>query len=366
MKLFAKRSRTSSSSTPKSASRDKSPSQEEPGSVLKSDPVVEELLKQDASTWNAKQRRMVKRYHARQSKEVDTTESKEPQASSATGDDGSRDDGDEAETPGDSQHKSSNTPNSLQGDDGGKPDGVTKSKSAAISSSSSGSEKSHSESHEDKGKNEEESSKDSNESDSDESDAEDEAGVDDKDYTTTNEEESGKKQLEDLLSELNSKERRTLSRKLDRGEASLDHVISQATALLKEKALQPEKPQSVVDNGNSKDVNSLPTSAADSTKNDDKTNPNKRSEPDRSTDDNTKLPNNNNNNKKRKRKQPVDLSSLPPEERLRREEQRRLQQEAAEKRARGLVSNHKHPLNSERRRANRRKPKWAKRPMATA
>ena len=56
------------------------------------------------------------------------------------------------------------------------------------------------------------------------------------------------------------------------------------------------------------------------------------------------------------------MSTLPPEERLRREEQRRLQKEAAERRARGehVTPGHKRPLNSERRRANRRKPKWKK------
>ncbi|KAL7486193.1 hypothetical protein ACHAW6_011788 [Cyclotella cf. meneghiniana] len=52
-----------------------------------------------------------------------------------------------------------------------------------------------------------------------------------------------------------------------------------------------------------------------------------------------------------------DLSNLPPEEIARREKQRQLQKEAAERRANGEVTNtHRHPLNSERRRANRRKP----------
>ena len=58
--------------------------------------------------------------------------------------------------------------------------------------------------------------------------------------------------------------------------------------------------------------------------------------------------------KKRKAK---DLSNLSPEEIERREEQRRMQREAAEKRSKGLDQNNfRHPLNSERRRANRRKP----------
>eukprot|EP00553_Chaetoceros_curvisetus_P005281 CAMPEP_0204618152 /NCGR_PEP_ID=MMETSP0717-20131115/4895_1 /ASSEMBLY_ACC=CAM_ASM_000666 /TAXON_ID=230516 /ORGANISM="Chaetoceros curvisetus" /LENGTH=364 /DNA_ID=CAMNT_0051631833 /DNA_START=35 /DNA_END=1129 /DNA_ORIENTATION=+ len=57
--------------------------------------------------------------------------------------------------------------------------------------------------------------------------------------------------------------------------------------------------------------------------------------------------------KKRKWK---DFSHLPPEERERREIQRRMQQEAAARRASGEEVLTRHPLNSERRRANRRKP----------
>ncbi len=55
-----------------------------------------------------------------------------------------------------------------------------------------------------------------------------------------------------------------------------------------------------------------------------------------------------------------DLSHLPPEERKRREEQRQKQMEAKERRdaaiAAGEDPNARHPLNSERRRANKRKP----------
>lgn len=62
-------------------------------------------------------------------------------------------------------------------------------------------------------------------------------------------------------------------------------------------------------------------------------------------------------NKKRKKKSTVDLSTLSPEERLRREQQRQMQIEAEERRTAGLQDpNYRHPLNSERRRANRRKP----------
>ena len=63
--------------------------------------------------------------------------------------------------------------------------------------------------------------------------------------------------------------------------------------------------------------------------------------------------------KRRKKGPPVDESTLPPEERKRREEQRRMQKEAASRREAGLVDPNRHPLNSERRRANRRKPSQA-------
>lgn len=65
------------------------------------------------------------------------------------------------------------------------------------------------------------------------------------------------------------------------------------------------------------------------------------------------------------KKRKVDWSTLTPEERMRRQDQQRKQQQAAERRVQNGVGGdaatstaHKHALNSERRRANRRKPKW--------
>lgn len=60
--------------------------------------------------------------------------------------------------------------------------------------------------------------------------------------------------------------------------------------------------------------------------------------------------------KKKGKKSKVDWSALPPEERARREKQREMQQEAKRRREAGEVDETRHPLNSERRRANRRKP----------
>lgn len=60
-------------------------------------------------------------------------------------------------------------------------------------------------------------------------------------------------------------------------------------------------------------------------------------------------------NPPRKKKKLKDFSHLPSEERMRREKQRQMQQEAIARREAGDIPT-RHPLNSERRRANRRKP----------
>jgi hypothetical protein len=132
-----------------------------------------------------------------------------------------------------------------------------------------------------------------------------------------------------VLEKLNSKQKRTLSRKLDRlGKVALEEVEQEANEILDKTIpieVEPKRER---------------TEAASTDKN-----PSSETiEP-----------------KKKKRKKAADWSSLPPEERLRREDQRRKQQEAAERRARGesIKPGHKRPLNSARRRANRRKPKWA-------
>ena len=130
-------------------------------------------------------------------------------------------------------------------------------------------------------------------------------------------------QVEELLATLNSKQRRKLSRRLEReGDSCLEEVKAEADKLLNEPA-----------EGTSADAKPGSKDAAPSA-----------------------------TGKKRKRRRgPTDLSGLTPEERLRREEQRKMQREAAEEREKGegTTPGHKHALNSERRRANRRKPKWA-------
>ena len=129
-------------------------------------------------------------------------------------------------------------------------------------------------------------------------------------------------EVKELLEKLNSKNKRKLTRQLERdGNAALKVVREEALKLIED--MKTKEVAVVKEKVKEKKPDPEPIS------------------------------------KKRKRD---DWSGLPPEERLRREEQRAKQQEAAERRAKGETppTKHKHPLNSERRRANRRKPKWLK------
>ena len=123
-----------------------------------------------------------------------------------------------------------------------------------------------------------------------------------------------------LLNQIPSKQRRKLVRQWERREATAQQVHEQANMIV--------NPKGTADNKHAADA---------------------------STDQ----------PKAKRRKKTIDESLLSPEERLRRQEQRRLQQEAKEKREKGLLVEDakRHPLNSERRRANRRKPKWEKKPV---
>lgn len=142
-------------------------------------------------------------------------------------------------------------------------------------------------------------------------------------------------ELKEMLDKLNSKQRRTLVRLLER-DGNVEVVRAEAVKLLQaEKKLGDDDKQQQLE----------------------------QDEPSK---------------KKRRKGGDVDLSKLSPEERMRREEQKRLQQEAAKAREAaqeavgtigGIASKskpHKHPLNSERRRANRRKPKWEPKSSSSA
>lgn len=128
-------------------------------------------------------------------------------------------------------------------------------------------------------------------------------------------------EMKSYLQQLCSKDRRKLSRMLNRGE-DVEKIRSMALELLSAQ----------------KHSETIPSASVET-------------------------PGTMNERRKRRRKggNSADWESLPASERLRREEQRRLQKEAAEQRksTTDATSKFRHPLNSERRRANRRKPKHA-------
>lgn len=144
----------------------------------------------------------------------------------------------------------------------------------------------------------------------------------------TSQQQESDKPLAEQLKGLNSKERRKLLRKLrrdgddDAGEANLAEVEDEAKRIAEENRQQQEEQSK-----KRKRDDAQAAKAQVATK-----------------------------KKSRRRKGNVDLSSLPPEERARREKQREMQAEARKRREAGEVDETRHPLNSERRRANRRKP----------
>lgn len=273
--------------------------------TFESDPIVEELLKKDPEEWNAKQRRMIKRYQERNLEIVK----------------GNSDIGNESSVASSSSNQVAETK---------EEDDVTKSN---YNDTQEASEENMNET-----KNEQNlkrSQEDTNES------------VVVTTNTMNNKSAGGDANTEivspedevyKLLEQLNSKMKRTLSRRLEReGISALNDVKIEATKILGNDSQQQPK-----DNQKKRDSAALTTEE------------NRQAEVQSS--------------KKKRKKESNDWTALPPEERLRREEQRRLQQEAAERRARGdaKTPGFKHPLNSERRRANRRKSKWKSKPSSSS
>lgn len=313
MKIFAKRKK-------KAASAGANPQTTPERSTFASDPIVEELLKKDPKEWNSKERRMIKRYQDRkneseQSKsgstgETQSTETDEKETAAKSAGKGIGKDNVEVEN-NESGHDSSESENSSgsdDNDDDSSSDGVGKEKpkdKLPVSLAESNARKDLSKQ------------------------TSCERWTDDAEVDDTKDEENidgtidPKHEVYKLLDKLNSKMKRTLSRKLEReGATALDEVQSEAAKIL---------------GGPSEDKESKKREVESSEKDSDAAGPSKK-----------------------KRKKEVDWSNLPPEERLRREEQRKKQIEAAERRVRGedKTPGYKHPLNSERRRANKRKPKW--------
>jgi hypothetical protein len=318
MKIFAKRTKKKADSSA-------------PRTVNKSDPLVEELLKKDSSEWNAKERRMVNRYHKR--KTAEPNEKADLVSTSET--EKTEDANEEIEEPKeDTKQEETDDSSSEDADkeiEEPKEDTKPEEKDDSDDDSTSSSEDEDEivkEAEKDDGGDGDSSSDDSENSSKvkvQQSTIEKEENTDipDADKSTEEDGKVGKDhEIWSVLDKLNSKQKRTLSRKLERlGKSVLEEIEQEANKILDE---------------------TIPV-VADL----------KRDNIEASSD--TIEP------KKKKQKKGADWSSLPTEERLRREDQRKKQEEAAERKARGesIKPGHKRPLNSERRRANRRKPKWA-------
>lgn len=309
MKIFAKRKkRSADASAPEERTKNKS------------DPVVEELLKKkDPSEWNAKERRMVQRYQQR-NMQAEESEVSTPSSKKAM------------ELESDNKEATAKSNGTSKAEEPTKENGeVDEHDDDSSSSSSDGSSDSDSDP-DDGPKTQVPSTTQPEQSQVDVPAPPDESAIDasvddnkvDQDHDIWN-----------LLNQLNSKKKRTLSRKLERlGKSALKEVEKEANQL--------------VGGGGGGTGEGEPIEPTESKE---------KSTSDSILDSTTEQP------KTKKRKKEVDWSSLSPEERLRREEQRRLQKEAAERRARGednIAAGHRRPLNSARRRSNRRKPKWKK------
>lgn len=150
-------------------------------------------------------------------------------------------------------------------------------------------------------------------------------------------EKKGFEDLEELLQKLNSKQKRKLTRELEQT-GNVEGIREKLHELLELKESEYAAPQDESNKKRSVSICDETTALLESA---------------------GKHP------LSKKRRKMVTGNDLSAEERLRREEQRRLQKEAAERRASGgdnpAGNSHRHPLNSERRRANRRKPKWVPR-----
>lgn len=302
MKIFAKRTKkAASAAAPKERTS------------FASDPLVEELLTKDPKEWNAKQRRMVKRYQERKAEhQADSVDEKKVE----------KDDG--TEKIGNDKLETATT--------------VDADKESADSSDNANNDSDSSDS-ESQGDSDSDDNDDADESNQAEENSEKEIAQPEVSTTVVPAKQTSSVTQEDgkvdptheifkLLDQLNSKMKRTLSRRLDReGVTALPEVQAEVDKLLGKSNEQTASKKRSADDAGAKSSNPGSDEVPKS---------------------------------KKARKAELKLSSLSPEERLRREEQRRKQKEAAERRASGedLTPGYKHPLNSERRRANRRKPRW--------
>ncbi len=292
MKIFAKRKKVVDSTSAEST--------DAKAKIFESDKIVEELLQQ--KEWNARQRRMIKRYQERKATEQNDSGIDNVNDVTIVGNFPDQ----EEEAKQDAEDKKRATVDAVDSDD----------IALAVETGTKQINPDQTE-------------------DSDVKQAESEKATEVADNHATKISEDT--DIDELLQLLNSKQRRLLSRRLEReGTGILEEIRREVLTLLEQKNAVEEDEKVAAESASK----------------------NKKAEKKESKTQADKV-------KSKKRKQP-DWSSLSSDERLRREEQRRLQQEAADrKNDEAANGSHRHPLNSERRRANRRKPKWTQRKVDT-
>lgn len=302
----------------------------------KSDPIVEELLKKSSSEWNAKERRMVKRYHERKAKESGDETSNEPisitEEKTEKGNlKHAREDEDEVENGSEDNNKCEESSEQDVNcyEDSNNDDSIDTTRNDDDSDNTTNETKTIVENTQTLKNEAPNDVMDDASLAAQKIDDADGDGMVNKDH-----------RIWKVLDTLNSKQKRTYTRKLNRmGSSVLDEVEKEVQSILDGTMDKKESDQSTESLAVKTNINHKST----------------RTEIQRVASTDALQP-----NKKKQKKNGSDWSSLPAEERLRREEQRTKQLEAAQRRARGeaIAPGHKRPLNSARRRANRRKPKW--------
>jgi hypothetical protein len=307
--------------------------QAEKALAVSGEALVRELLTQDPSSWNSKQRRIVKRYRERRKDELEGECEVDDKDDTDHQDPGRDVESSEHPLPSSSLVSESDQNSSSVGaaEEGAPSDSVVVEKQATAEGSGDGGQKNSKQVVQEASSSSASSPLDS----------------------ISSNHLNLKKELDGLMGRLSSKIRRKLSRQIDRGELSVVEGMGEVRRLLAENA-SSAPPQSEQRQQKQPKSALVPSSVAEGKYGDKLLQCEDQSGQETSR------------KRQRNKKESVDWNLLPAEERIRREEQRRMQQVAAEKRKQSLEQqensgqegrNFRHPLNSERRRANRRKPK---------
>lgn len=343
---------------------------------------IEKLLKLDPETLNSKQRRLIKRHKER------TLQKEQGVAAGATGNSNYNINEEEKEKVPKKGQQSKNHENNIEEVtkiSSGIEEQITKSSSmpTAINNNKVDSEHSSSDSSSSSDSDSEDKSidRDENKNDGDKNEDVSKEDNDMKEETTstttgTNENQDDNRnnhsssenvsQIINQLQTLNSKERRKLLRQLESDETKKELVAkvkeeSKKVAMQNELLEKEKQDLAILEQKKKKEESKKRKAEVDKKVKEEEEQEESLAADNNNCDSNNDQVHNHTNadqgiSRPKKKRKWKDFSHLPPEERERREKQRLMQMEAAARRANGEVDTTRHPLNSERRRANRRKP----------